>query len=60
MKEKFSEYFMMATVVYTKNSAGIAGAVVKISRVAIFIKKYGSTSYLRIAQVLKGPPIHKV
>ena len=24
------------------------------------IKKYGSTSYLRIAQVLKWPPIHKV
>ena len=23
-------------------------------------KKYGSTSYLRIAQVLKWPPIHKV
>ena len=25
-----------------------------------FIKKYGSTSYLRIGQVLKWPPIHKV
>ena len=26
----------------------------------LFIKKYGSTSYLRIAQVLKWQPIHKV
>ena len=25
-----------------------------------YIKKYGSTSYVRIAQVLKWPPIHKV
>ena len=28
--------------------------------VTTVIKKYGSTSYLRIAQVLKWPPIHKV
>ena len=26
----------------------------------VHIKKYGSTSYLRIGQVLKWPPIHKV
>ena len=26
----------------------------------MLIKKYGSTSYLRIGQVLKWPPIHKV
>ena len=28
--------------------------------VGVYIKKYGTTSYLRIAQVLKWPPIHKV
>ena len=29
-EEKFPEYFMMGTVVYTNNSAEIAGAVVEI------------------------------
>ena len=30
MKNRLPEYFMMATVVYTNNSAGIAGAVMEI------------------------------
>ena len=32
--------------------------VVQKSVTKVFIKKYGSTSYLRIAQVLKRPPIY--
>ena len=36
------------------------GRVYGLHQVLSIIKKYGSTSFLRIAQVLKWPPIHKV